>query len=223
MRLFNDVLSDDELYYDQNMLGHEQYQLKEVSAPRFWQPAEPVVLIEGDAVEPTTRHGQDGRLNEDNSLDCPEDTVTNYPLQETDFSGLLTTISSGAPASGEEKIGYDSWSEQPWHPFLLEWEVELFPMEEGGNLDADNRDFNTTFITGNYTLEENSPELSVQSDKSVVSDAAIFSGRTVLTPYTKKQLTKTITSYLNNLKEEDCYQVIGSITDTMKKTPTPQA
>ncbi|MEM9685878.1 MAG: hypothetical protein AAF934_03040 [Bacteroidota bacterium] len=217
VRLFNDVLTSDELYYDQNMLGHEQYELKEVAAPRFWQPNEPVVLIEGDAIEPTTRHGEDGRLNENNTMDCPETDVTNYPLQQTDFSGLLSTITNGAPASGE-KVGYDIWSAQPWHPFLLEWKVELFPMSEGGNSDGDNRDFDTDFIIGNYSLEENNPELSVQSGKSVVSDAAVFSGRTVLTPYAKKQLAQTITSYLNNLQQEDCYQVISSISDADKES-----
>ena len=219
VRLFNDVLTFDELYYDQNMLGHEQYELKEVAAPRFWQPTEPVVLIAGDAVEPTTRHGGDGRLNENNTLDCSETDVTNYPLQETDFSGLLSTITTGAPASGE-KVGYDTWSEQPWHPFLLEWKVELFPMEASGNLDVDSRDFSTDFMTTNYSLEENSPELSVQSNKSVIGAAAIYSGRTVLTPYAKQQLLKTITSHLNNLRQEDCYQVISSITDAQKDNYT---
>ncbi|MEM9685856.1 MAG: hypothetical protein AAF934_02925, partial [Bacteroidota bacterium] len=220
IRLFNDTLSGDELYYDQNTLGHEQYELKEVAGPRFWEPAEPVVLIEGNAVEPTLRHGQDGRLNEDDTLDCPDTDVTNYPLLEADFSGLLSDITNGAPTGNEEKIGYDSWSEQPWHPFLLEWEVELFPMELGGNLDVDNRDFDTSFITANYTLEENSPELSVQSSKSVVNAATIYSGRSVLTPYAKKNLTKTMVSHLNNLQQEDCYQVIGTITDAQKDTYT---
>ncbi|MEM9686551.1 MAG: hypothetical protein AAF934_06470, partial [Bacteroidota bacterium] len=219
VRLFNDVLTSDELYYDQNMLGHEQYQLKETGGPRFWQPREPVVLIAGDAVEPTTRHGADGRLNENNTLDCPDTDVTNYPLEQAGFSGLLSDITNGAPASGE-KIGYDTWSGQPWHPFLLEWEVELFPMDTSGNLDEDNRDFSADFITNNYSLKENSSELSVQSNKSVIGAAAIYSGRTVLTPYAKQQLLKTITRHLNNLRQEDCYQVIGSITDTQKNTYT---
>ena len=35
VRLFDDTLNTDERYYDQNMLGHEQYELKEVAAPPF--------------------------------------------------------------------------------------------------------------------------------------------------------------------------------------------
>ena len=220
VRLFNDALSEDELYYDQNMLGHEQYVLKETSGPRFWQASEPVVLIEGDAVEPTVRHGEDGRLNQDNTLDCPDTDVTNYPLQETDFPELLITIIGGGPDTpGQEKVGYDGWSGQPWHPFLLEWEVELFPMKESGNLNIANRNFNPDFITTNYSLEENSPELSVRSGKSVVSAAAIFSGRAVLTPYAKKQLTKTIAKQLNNIQQQDCYQAVTSIPMIRKRIP----
>ena len=156
-------------------------------------------------------------MNEDHTLDCPDTDVTNYPLEEADFSGLLTTITADAPASGEEKIGYDSWSGQPWHPFLLEWEVEVFPMEEGGNLNIDNRDFDPAFITTNYTLAGNAPELSLQPGKSAIGAAAIYSGRAVLTPYAKKQLTATVINHLNNLRQEDCYQVIGTITDAAQK------
>ena len=216
VRLFNDALSADELYYDQNMLGHEQYELKEVAAPRFWEPTEPVVLLEGGAVAPPTRHGQDGRLNDDDTLDCPDTNVTNYPLEESDFSGLLLYITNNAPSPGVEKVGYDTWIEQPWHPFLLEWEVEIFPMLAGGNLDGETPDFNTDFITTSYTLGANSPEFSVQSSKSVTSAAAVYSGRTVLTPYAKEELLNSITIQLNTLQQEDCYHVIGTLTDAEK-------
>ena len=62
IRLFNATLTDDEIINDQNMLGHQTYELKQTAGPRFWHPTEPVVLLEGAAVEPTNRHGEDGRL-----------------------------------------------------------------------------------------------------------------------------------------------------------------
>ncbi|MEE8059518.1 MAG: hypothetical protein V3T17_17035 [Pseudomonadales bacterium] len=216
VRVFNEALSPDEIYADQNMLGHQHYELKEGAGPRFWQPTEPVVLLEGQSVEPTTRHGEDGRLSADNTLSCQTKSVTSYPLQEADLTALLAEIDSLKPAGGEEKTGYDTWTMQPWHPFLLEWEVEVFPLAEAGNLKSDKRRFDPAFINTNFELAENSPKLSVKSNKSVIKAAALYRGRSVLTPYAKEQLIKTITGQLNNLKQEDGYQAISEITDADK-------
>ena len=38
------------------------YSLRQVEAPRTGSPADPVVLLVGDAVKPTNRHGTDGLL-----------------------------------------------------------------------------------------------------------------------------------------------------------------
>ncbi|MEM7036244.1 MAG: hypothetical protein AAF570_04630, partial [Bacteroidota bacterium] len=211
MRLFSAALSDDELYYDQNMRKKKRYVLEQVSGPHFWQPKEPVLLIEGDAAEPTIRHGADGRLNEDNTLDCDKASVGSFPLGSTDFATVLTAVEDGKPDS-DEKIGYASQTLQPWNPFLLEWEVEMFPMSEGGNLDVDNREFTTDFLTSNYSLDENSPELTVQDGKSVIQAAAIYTGRSILTAYAKTQLLGTILGQLKAILKSDCYHVIGDIT-----------
>ena len=46
------------------------YRLEIVGSPRYWEPKEPVVLMVGDDVKATQRHGQDGRLSEDGLLKC---------------------------------------------------------------------------------------------------------------------------------------------------------
>jgi len=222
IRVFNEALIPDEIYVDRNILGHRHYALKEVAGPRFWQPTEPVVLLEAASVEPSVRHGEDGRLSADNTLNCQVTTVTNYPLQAADFTVLLGEIDSLRPTGGAEKIGYATWTMQSWHPFLLEWEVEVFPMQEDGNLNIDNRTFDPAFINTNFELPENSPELTVKAGKSVVEAAAIYSGRSILTPYAKKRLIRSIAGQLNNLKQEDCYQVISQITDQEKATYNQQ-
>lgn len=212
IRVFNAALSLSELYADQNMLGHQKHELKKVAGPRFWQPTEPVVLLAGESVEPTTRHGADGRLSDDNSLHGQITTVSNYPIQKADFPALLAAIENLKGTAGE-KIGYDTWTRQPWHPFILDWEVELFPLSDGGNLSIDNRNYDASFLHTNYTLEENQPELKLQAKKSVVQAAAFYRGRSILTPYAKKQLINTITDHLDHLKQEDCYQVMSALPD----------
>ncbi|MEM6268494.1 MAG: hypothetical protein AAF998_03610 [Bacteroidota bacterium] len=212
VRVFSTALSEDERYFDQNMLGQSNFELKRVAGLKFWQPTEPVLLIEGEVVEPTVRHGADGRLTADKSLDCDGTTVTEFPLEADDLDGVLTAIAAGA-SSSEEQIGYRSQAQQPWNPFLLEWEAEIHPMSESGNLNIADKSFGSDFLTTNFSLDENSPELTVQNGKSVISAAATYTGRAILTPYAKTQLLSTIVGQLNGLLEANCYQVIGDISD----------
>ncbi len=51
----------------QNMPG---YELKEFSAPRFWEPSDPVALLSGTGVQRSLKHGCDGRFSKDNTLHC---------------------------------------------------------------------------------------------------------------------------------------------------------
>ena len=64
------------------------YRLELVSGPRYWEPKEPVVLMEGDAVAATQRHGEDGRLSEDGLLECQ--TIAESDDSRFDCSRLPT-------------------------------------------------------------------------------------------------------------------------------------
>lgn len=208
LRLFEKTVSADELQCDMNILGHHQYALKAVAGPRYWQPAEPVIMLEGEAVKPTNRFGTVGGLSQNNILPCQIANVVNYPLQQSDFTTLLTEISKGKPAKGENKPGFNTWSTQPWNPFLLEWQVEVKPMEEAGNLATDNRDFEPGFITTNFHLPANSAELSLTTGKNTTPAAATYTGRSILTPHSKTRFLKAIEDYFTQLKVDDCYQAL---------------
>ncbi len=51
------------------MLG-KTWELKEIPAPRFWQPSEPVVLMAGPEIAAARRHGGDGRFDAAGYLVC---------------------------------------------------------------------------------------------------------------------------------------------------------
>ena len=216
VRVFGEALTTDEIFYDHNMLGHERYDLQSVAAPRFYQPQEPVVLLEGAAVTPTLRHGEDGRLNDDNSLSVQLQPVQGLPLTPESLQPLSTAITALRPPEGEEAIGFNTWTRQPWHPFLLEWEVEVFPVANGGNLNIDNARFSGGFINDNFILNENQPELSINNQVSTVQVAAIYRGRAILTPYARQELTAIAAGYLDNLSLEDSFQVIGQINEEQR-------
>lgn len=46
------------------------WKLVQVESPQYWQPVEPVILLAGEDVRPSDRHGRDGRHDEDGLLNC---------------------------------------------------------------------------------------------------------------------------------------------------------
>ena len=168
------------------------YKLKQFPSPRYWQPNEPVVLMTGPTVKPTPRHGADGLLACELLKD--EEVADLLPSRVDVVRGRMDDIK---PATGEEKTGFETWTQQPWNPFLLEWEVEVFPIESGSNVDPLNGSYAHSFITDNFSLDENNVDLSVKSGKGAVTRAAnVYDGSSILTDYASAQLTDDLADYL---------------------------
>lgn len=174
------------------------YTLKPVPAPRYWQPKEPVVLMTGKAVQPTSRHGQDGRLRpEDGLLDCQI-----LSTKDTSVRDFIVSNSSEIKEyidkiqqknTKKESIAFSTWGKPPWHPFLLEWEVEVFPIEsQGNNLKSDSRNYKDNFIISHYTLSEKEPDLVKKQEVARAKAANVYSGRSILTPHAGIQLKEQI-------------------------------
>jgi len=78
--------------------------LKEIPAPRYYQPGEPVVLISGDGLEYPERYGGDGRFNANGYLVCRlnNETLTAVTVQKTSipasrFSSVTLPAPNGLP------------------------------------------------------------------------------------------------------------------------------
>lgn len=209
------------------------YRLELVRGARYWEPKEPVVLMEGDAVAASQRHGEDGRLSEDGLLECQ--TIANRTIQELieeDFKLVFETIDQLAPpldSQGEqERVGFNIWTAQPWNPILLEWLVEVFPVAEGGNKTSANRKYSDNFLTQNYTLQKDDIDLSPESNQAVVADTAdnriktdqdsnIYSGSSILTPYANSLLQMRIEAYLQKHKTLETYYQEQNIEPNQQK------
>jgi hypothetical protein len=75
------------------------YLLQQVDEPRFWRPADPVVLLAGPACRPSARHGEDGRYREDGRLLCR--------LTGMAVTGAIARISGVDRTLGPEDL--DTW------------------------------------------------------------------------------------------------------------------
>ncbi len=175
---------------------NKPYAIQSRPAPRYWRPNEPALLIVDETVEPTKRHGQDGRLHPDELLECQALTVANAAV-ENNFPAIRDEIGKYQPGPNQERIGFDAWTGQPWNPFLLEWSVELFPRQEQNNLDPEDRDYHPDFITTNYRLAEDAVDLTLQPGQEEYEKAAsVYAGSSLLTPHAKLQLQNQIKAFL---------------------------
>ncbi|GHO90560.1 hypothetical protein KSF_006080 [Reticulibacter mediterranei] len=187
------------------------YTLKQMPAPRYWQPAEPVLLLLGPVVQPNERHGQDGLLA---CQILPDATVQD--LLPRQFATIRAMIDK---SSGEEgAAGFNTWTRQPWNPFLLEWVVEVFPLNDQGNLHPETEEYQQGFITSNYTLPENQPDLSPLPARTLVKAANVYSGTSILTSYAQSNLKELVAAYVQDPQVDtttDTYRQIKAAYDLL--------
>lgn len=206
----------------------KKYSIKNVSAPRYWLPNDPALLLVGDAVTPSDKFDSQSSNYQyaDNSeeegsvklLDCAMISLNDYPTK-SNLGNLYATISAKisdlAPKDTISKEGFQIWKNQSWHPFMLEWQVEVFPLQRNENSHL----FRESFITDNYDLKENARDLSAKAE-TFVKGANIYNGSTILTPFSKTKFLSDVKSYLaSSSKDDPAYQVVMDAKEKLEKIP----
>ncbi|MFI6763485.1 hypothetical protein ACIBF5_30610 [Micromonospora sp. NPDC050417] len=183
--------------------ARSRFELQPVPGAPYQVPNEPVVLLTGAAATPSDRYGQDGVDQPDGRLPCVpmESGLGEADLRNASgigrlgdaLAGLATKLAAGEP----DFPALRRWTGQPWHPVLLQWEVEFFPARAGNNLDPSGRDFDPTFVTTNYTLPYGDRELRARPGNDVLDTGAnIYTGTTVLSASARPVLSTRILRYL---------------------------
>jgi hypothetical protein len=175
------------------------YELVPQVAPRFWQPTDPVVALAGPDARATERHGQDGRLRADNMLTCQlvPGTVVDQVLA-LDQKALLALLQAlRSSEAGPDSVAFRDTGGAPWNPFQLEWEVELFPLREQGNIQPQASSYEPGFVTGHYGLSEQGPDLVPSGEWNAVAGAvAVYSGSSILTRTAGERLGRALADHL---------------------------
>lgn len=172
------------------------YKLKETSGPRYWQPTEPSILLEGDLAEASVRHGRDTSGKE--FLKTQLLTETDGAIDPNNQNWREKVRKKLAEiADPKNDFAFSTWTGQPWNPFLLEWVVEVSPLANKSNIDPATGRFTENFITDNYQLVENDVDLSLKPGKDETTSAAnLYRGRSILTPHAAEQLVEQTEDYL---------------------------
>ncbi len=169
----------------------QTYLLGPIPGPRYWQPREPVALMVGPAVIATDRY------NQNDDVQCA--VLSNASAQTLLPSQFATIRAAIQQIDPQTSIGFRTWTQQPWHPFMLEWEVELFPLSNQSNIQAATGDYGPDFITSNYELPDNQVELTVTAGFEGITNAAnVYTGSSILTPYAANQLQGQVSAYLQD-------------------------
>ncbi|MGK3982754.1 hypothetical protein WME99_06935 [Sorangium sp. So ce136] len=177
--------------------------LEAVPGPRYWQPSDPVVLMAGDAIVPTVRHGRDGRLRKDGLLACQllldvADESLNALPQHADLLGRIRQlIDAESPPAGEQRVGFNDGSRKPWNPFLLEWDVQFFshPVPEVDEVER----YRPDHITRRYTLAREAVDLAHNDPDDLadfVDNAEPYRGFSILSPHAGGTMKQRIAAYV---------------------------
>lgn len=181
------------------------YKLEQIASPRYWEPKEPVVLLVGEDIKATKRHGQDGILK------CLLFDQTIEEMINNSFQPVVEQINK--ITANSHTFGLQTWENQPWNPILLDWLVELFMVQSPANTPPGKYAHN--FTTANYILKEQGIDLSAKSTCQVkdssgkannlvptYKDFNIYSGSSILTNYAENLLTERIEKYLQKTIRE---------------------
>ncbi|MDR6320211.1 hypothetical protein [Actinoplanes couchii] len=183
--------------------------LSSVAGPRFYQPAEPVVLLTGDGVTPSPRYGRDGRLRPDGMLETRVAAAADPADPEALWQILDEVWRELADSPRTDEIGFALLRRPPWHPVLLEWQVAFLPRT--GATDRYPQDYLATA----YELGPDGDDLIPRSTGQPVEPGATehYSGAAILTPFVAPQLRELIARYLVDLvqrRDLDTFGATGS-------------
>lgn len=196
------------------------YRLQPTPAPRYWHANEPVVMVIGDVAKfsnspaseatklPWTlwtppKSGSMGQLE-----NFFAGKKVNSETVNTLRDGLTKQITTLINTESTQHPGHTVWQEQPWNPFLLEWEVAFYPAKNQIGF-ASSHTYSPGFIDTHYQLASDAIDLERQNQTGlpdpgiVVND--LYSGRSFLSPHATQSHKERIEEYFNKQHVLDDY------------------
>ncbi|NEO56311.1 MAG: hypothetical protein F6K54_26440 [Okeania sp. SIO3B5] len=173
-----------------------KYNLRPFVSQNYWRANEPAILLTGDAAKAPLRFGQDGRLNENDYLECqPLDFDVETIIDN--LKQLQGQIDNLQPEGNRESINFITWNEQPWNPFAFHWSVFFYPCRDA--VSGEVQDYHPNQILDNYSLEPNAIDLQLKAGKesSFIESGNTYSGFSLLSPSVGSDLKERIIYYLN--------------------------
>jgi len=202
-------------YQDKIGLFRPSYTIKIVPGPRYWQPNDPVVLMTGEVAKPT-RNRDDERLRTDGLLQCKllTQSIDLQSLSDNTLNIFVQFLNEFGNKP-TEKIGFRQWANQPWNPFLLEWQVQLKGLKHKipsttykKGIDDQSTNYPPDIIKKNYQLPVDGIEIT-PTDASASNFADypnLYRGASFLSSSASMLLKDNLIDYLTKYLLPDYYQ-----------------
>jgi hypothetical protein len=160
------------------------YVLQSQPLTRYYRPHEPVVLIAGadDGLQQTQRHA------------ASQPPVCKVLDQQIDLTSIAAIDSIRSQLTG----GANPDPPNTWHPFALDWRVEMQSLKNGNNLKSTTRSYSPRFIQDNFKLLDDNVDLTLSGAGDVEQAASIYSGSSLMTSHARLQLKDRINTFLEN-------------------------
>jgi hypothetical protein len=168
----------------------QEYQLKPLPAPRYWQPNEPVVMTVFKLPKEQISTPRE-TINQE-FLECftlkIEDSRKGKNLFDAALATQLWKIMQQQP---ERKKQFTRvWRSPAWKPFLLEWEVQITSIRN-------QREYLSDFIERHYQTNDTLINFQPKSDTTQYREPQkdVYSGRSILTEYASDQHKQQIEAF----------------------------
>lgn len=202
-------------YQDKIGFFRPSYTIKIVPGPRYWQPSDPVVLMTGEVAKPT-RNRDDERLRTDGLLQCKllTQSIDLQSLSDNTLNIFVQFLNEFGN-NPTEKIGFRQWANQPWNPFLLEWQVQLKGLEHKSQQtkNDDNKytpsvDYDTNIFKDKYQLRVDGLEITPTdaSANHFANYPDLYRGASFLSSSASMLLKDNLIDYLTKYLLPDYYQ-----------------
>ncbi|MEQ9367049.1 MAG: hypothetical protein RIF32_22635 [Leptospirales bacterium] len=171
-----------------------RYELLPGAGPRYWEPNEPVLLLTGkDAKQKAAPRAHNGLECIVRELDSPGDAGSLRVLRDN-IMQALSTRKPGVGAYGDRWCAV--WSEQPWNPLYLEWQVQMLCRGHRNNQGVSGK-YHADFITHNYHAPWGDPDLELKASRSAINarGGAVYAGRSALSGVFQEHFLIDIAEY----------------------------
>lgn len=180
-----------------------EYYIIRKGAPRFYEPTDPAVLLDGAALVQADRYGNG------DALACGLCSVTELNASLTGslrtdgttrgaFSILLTAIGAQLQANG---LGFKNQRTQPWNPVSLEWSVSVKTelRDTSTGIAGEGVQYGADYLSGTYALDVNAADLKLNQKPYGLANPQtplLYKGRVVLVSHAPEALQNSIAMYL---------------------------
>lgn len=176
------------------------YTLKQIPGPRFWEPTDPAILIEGNLMKSNLRHGKDGRLRTDKRLQCYLSEKAQGDFEKDSFNTaniekFINELEKTFEQNGQkDSIAFNSIIRQPWNTLTLEWEVDF----QAVNDPETKLGYEHDFITKQFTLPANQPEFAPKDPNAEVHANSYYTHNSILTDFVKPHFSTILKNFIEN-------------------------